>query len=279
MRRGKGFTLIELLVVIAIIGLLVTILVPGLQKVWELARRAVCATRLNAMGKGFTIYAGDNDQKMPWIPSADWTVATGTNAMSVAAPGTLSPTALMFLLVRTGQEVGLFICPSDTSASKMDDPKFTDAQGNKNYYWDFYDDQGGEHWKKVSYSMQAPVLKGTYEPGFTTKSPGALVIVADKTPAYEGVAPFKPATDWAGDLTDDEKKAGMSQNHSAGEFINVLHADSHVGDGKRADLGINKDNIYSTNTPPGPGAGQAAVNQHKSEEDTYLMGPSKAAGG
>ena len=52
MRRTKGFTLIELLVVIAIIALLVSILLPSLNRARELAKRAICGANLNSIGKG-----------------------------------------------------------------------------------------------------------------------------------------------------------------------------------------------------------------------------------
>ncbi|MBN1556493.1 MAG: prepilin-type N-terminal cleavage/methylation domain-containing protein [Phycisphaerae bacterium] len=60
-----GFTLIELLVVIAIISLLVSILVPSLQKAKDLAKQAVCTTRMRSFGLAVAQYAAENNDSMP----------------------------------------------------------------------------------------------------------------------------------------------------------------------------------------------------------------------
>ncbi|MBN1944013.1 MAG: prepilin-type N-terminal cleavage/methylation domain-containing protein [Phycisphaerae bacterium] len=61
----KGFTLIELLVVIAILSLLVSILLPSLQKAKLLARRVLCLTRLKSIGSSLYLYMNDNHDRGP----------------------------------------------------------------------------------------------------------------------------------------------------------------------------------------------------------------------
>ena len=59
--RKKGFTLIELLVVIAIIALLMSILMPALQRVKKQARLSACLANLRQWGLLFAMYCDDND--------------------------------------------------------------------------------------------------------------------------------------------------------------------------------------------------------------------------
>jgi prepilin-type N-terminal cleavage/methylation domain-containing protein/prepilin-type processing-associated H-X9-DG protein len=57
----KAFTLIELLVVIAIISLLVSILLPSLQKAKDMAKLVVCASNLRSIGQAEIIYTNSYD--------------------------------------------------------------------------------------------------------------------------------------------------------------------------------------------------------------------------
>jgi prepilin-type N-terminal cleavage/methylation domain-containing protein/prepilin-type processing-associated H-X9-DG protein len=58
--RKKGFTLIELLVVISIIALLLSILMPGLQKAKAAAKALVCRTNQKNLASAFQGYYMDN---------------------------------------------------------------------------------------------------------------------------------------------------------------------------------------------------------------------------
>jgi prepilin-type N-terminal cleavage/methylation domain-containing protein len=59
------FTLIELLVVVAIIAVLVALLLPGLQRAREGARKVKCGVQVHQIGLGLSMYAGDNTGRYP----------------------------------------------------------------------------------------------------------------------------------------------------------------------------------------------------------------------
>ena len=66
MSKVRAFTLIELLVVIAIIALLVSILMPSLQKAKEMAKDVVCRSNQRNISYGILLYTEDNDDAFPY---------------------------------------------------------------------------------------------------------------------------------------------------------------------------------------------------------------------
>ncbi len=91
MRKKNGFTLIELLVVIAVIAVLMSILVPALNRVRKQARLAACLANLRQWGLMFSMYCQDNDGNF------------FTGEVNGGRPGTV--TATIFGVTRT-YEVG-----------------------------------------------------------------------------------------------------------------------------------------------------------------------------
>ena len=61
----RGFTLIELLVVVAIIALLISILLPSLNRAKRQALQITCATNLKSQYDAATLYASDNAGFIP----------------------------------------------------------------------------------------------------------------------------------------------------------------------------------------------------------------------
>ena len=68
-KRSSGFTLIELLVVIAIISLLVSILLPSLNRAKDLAKAAICLGNVRNTVQISLMYASEHNQRFP--PSHD----------------------------------------------------------------------------------------------------------------------------------------------------------------------------------------------------------------
>jgi len=301
MRRTKGFTLIELLVVIAIIALLVSILLPSLNRARELAKRSVCGSNLKNLGTANAMYMTGSRDKSPWLTTYGRAAnvnarhETGKNFESNDPDNAeLSITSLPFMLVRDGQGPKLFVCPSDINAEGEEEIMHDDSSGESVYNWDFgpafkldssdnkiRDDSAPETAaERISYSYQAPITKDegiTYRSGISDRSRGNLVMMADMTSDENLGVNWDTAS-----ITDIQQ--AMSRNHG-GEVVNIMHLDSHVERPSTGNAGISLDNIwtstdrtskYETQEIAGTSAHYAF---HQYADDTHLVGPYDEVGG
>jgi prepilin-type N-terminal cleavage/methylation domain-containing protein/prepilin-type processing-associated H-X9-DG protein len=65
-RPLHGFTLVELLVVVGIIALLISILLPALNKAREAASRIACGSNARQIGQALLMYVNDNKGRGPY---------------------------------------------------------------------------------------------------------------------------------------------------------------------------------------------------------------------
>lgn len=231
MKRTKGFTLIELLVVIAIIALLVSILLPSLNRARELAKRAVCKTRLKGLGTAFELF---NQAENGWMYNSD-DETTGGN---------------LALLVQDGYASGKnFVCPSTSDDNLV--AIETTTSGVVTVTGGYDDDGTDTDGYNSSYGYQASQGDATdyTGSGVSDGMPGAMAVMADKAP---GTGTGDVAFDWGGTVTEANRKAHNSQNHS-GEINNVLFKAGHVTEEKQADCGYadgdGPDAIYGAGGP------------------------------
>jgi prepilin-type N-terminal cleavage/methylation domain-containing protein/prepilin-type processing-associated H-X9-DG protein len=73
MRKHRGFTLVELLVVIGVIALLISMLLPALNRARQSAAALKCASNMRQIGVAMRMYANDNQDSIPYAHMQDAT--------------------------------------------------------------------------------------------------------------------------------------------------------------------------------------------------------------
>ena len=275
-RKSHGaFTLIELLVVIAIIALLVSILLPSLNMAKELARRAVCMTNLNAIGKAGQVYASENDTYLPSYEDGSSQSASviGLKYDEENPSGNVwSPTRGWFKLVRDGYTpLDMFRCGSDNEVT-----------GEDYAVESIYDFMPIADTAPISYALQVTKTWNGGDDGLQTtlESPGGLAIGADRNGlnawsvltsvksevARDSGVPFPPASY----TTDDLMKTNSPNHQRTGQ--NVVYLDSHVEWRQTPMAGVDDDYIWTGADPAGDARGLSQIwRPVLNENDSVLL--------
>jgi prepilin-type N-terminal cleavage/methylation domain-containing protein len=146
--RRRGFTLVELLIVIGLIALLISLLIPALNKAREHSNRAKCLANLRTLGQAMFFYAGANKDRLP-----------NCNPPGVASNSAAADRALLALANNFVRSPRVFYCPSDKDPEPQEIvTALPQVPNSARISYDFYSIYWlPEYGPKLSYLKNAPL--------------------------------------------------------------------------------------------------------------------------
>lgn len=243
-RKRKAFTLIELLVVIAIITLLVSILLPAIQRARRLARQAVCRTNLSGIGKAIATYQ-TTYQGFPFIRNAQSMDPTSQpkdpmdqlefkkllKRDSTDTSIHIIDNLLMLKYTSCLDNWKIFRCPSSQDASKLlefeGDEKYGFYDNNK-YYID-YAYHSGYRYNGTKYNRAA----------FRDSMESMPMLADNPGMSLEEFERHSETASAGGDVND-----GTGYSHDQ-DVINALYPDASVQGLQKVFGGVRDNNVYT----------------------------------